>query len=317
MQKIVPHLWFDKEAKEAAAFYVKAFGSIPSPQAAGDSTVTHTSTLKNTPSGDCDIVSFTLKGFEFMAISAGPYFRFNPSISFMLNFDPSTDKDARKNLDALWEKLSDGGEALMPLQEYPFSKRYGWIKDKYGVTWQLILTNPEGEPRPFLIPSLMFTGENTGKAGEAMDYWISLFKDAPSTSSGLSKRGMTAAYPPGAAPEKDAKIMFADFMLEGQWFAAMDSGRMHTFSFNEAISLLIRCGSQEEIDQYWKLSAVKEAEQCGWCKDKYGVSWQVHANVLEDAMNGGDEATINRVTQAFMPMKKFDIAALKKAAKGK
>src|SRR3989338_6968065 len=114
MQKIVPHLWFDKEAKEAAEFYVSAFGK--------GSAVTHVSTLHNTPSGDCDIVSFDLFGYSFMAISAGPLFTINPCISFMLNFDPSTDKDARKNLDALWEKLSDGGKPLMPLQEYPFSK---------------------------------------------------------------------------------------------------------------------------------------------------------------------------------------------------
>jgi predicted 3-demethylubiquinone-9 3-methyltransferase (glyoxalase superfamily) len=267
MQKIIPHLWFDKEAKEAAEFYVSAFGSTGSPQA-GDSKITHASVLKNTPSGDCDVLSFDLHGFSFMAISAGPYFTFNPSISFMLNFDPSKDKDARKHLDALWKQLSEGGEALMPLDTYPFSEHYGWIKDKYGVTWQLILTKPEGEPRPFIIPSLMFTGDMTGKAEEAIDFYMSVFKD--------SKRGMTAPYPEGAAPEKDAKIMFAEFLLENQWFTAMDSGHMHKFGFNEAISLLVRCDTQEDIDYYWqKLSAVPEAEQCGWLKDKFGVSWQI------------------------------------------
>ncbi len=302
MQKIVPHLWFGTQATEAAEFYVKAFG--------GDSKITHRSIIRNTPSGDCDFVEFRLAGYEFMGISAGPYFTFNPSISFMLNFDPSRDSKARENLDALWEQLSDGGEALMPLQEYPFSKRYGWIKDKYGLTWQMILTNPEGEPRPFVIPSLMFTGDNTGKAGEAMDYWVSMFKNA--------KRGMTANYPEGAAPEKAAKIMFADFMLEGQWFAAMDSGRMHAFGFNEAVSLLVQCENQKEIDQYWAaLSAVPKAEQCGWCKDKYGVSWQISATAMSDIFHSGDQEKIDRATQTFLTMKKFDLAALKKATEGK
>ncbi len=297
MQKIIPHLWFATQAKEAAAFYVSAFG--------GDSKVTHSSVLKNTPSGDCDIVSFDLRGYSFMAISAGPYFKINPSISFMLNFDPSMDKDVRKNLDALWEKLSDGGTPLMPLQKYDFSERYGWIKDKYGVTWQLILTNPSGEPRPFIIPSLMFTQDGFGKANEAIDLYTSIFKN--------SKRGTTAPYPP-AMKQKPGTLMFADFMLEGQWFAAMDGAGEHKFAFNEAISLLVQCDTQEEIDHYWKLSAVPEAEQCGWLKDKYGVSWQVTSVMLQDIMKSGDQDKVNRITQAFLKMKKFDLATLKKAA---
>jgi predicted 3-demethylubiquinone-9 3-methyltransferase (glyoxalase superfamily) len=301
MQKIIPHLWFDKQAVEAAEFYASAFG--------GDSAVTHTSKLRNTPSGDCDIVSFRLWDFEFMAISAGPYFTFNPSISFMLNFDPSKDSNARENLDALWAKLSDGGEPLMPLDKYPFSERYGWIKDKYGVTWQLILTNPEGEPRPHIIPSLMFTGDMTGKSDEAIDFYVSTFKN--------SKRGMTAPYPEGASPEKDAKIMFAEFMIEKQWFTAMDSGHMHKFGFNEAVSLLVNCKDQEEIDYYWdKLSAVPEAEQCGWAKDAYGVSWQIHSGEINKMLMSKDQAAVDRVTQAFLQMKKFNLAELQKAYEG-
>ncbi len=310
MQKIVPHLWFNKEATEAAHFYVSAFASIHSPQATGNSEVTHTTLIRNTPSGDCDSVAFRLAGYEFMGISAGPYFDINPSISFMLNFDPSRDPKALEHLDALWKILSEGGEPLMPLQEYPFSKRYGWIKDRFGVTWQLILMNPAGEPRPFIMPSLMFTGDKTGNAGEAMDFWVSVFHNA--------RRGVTALYPEGAAPEKDAKIMFADFMLEGQWFAAMDSGRMHKFGFNEGISLLVQCEDQKEIDTYWeKLSAFPESEQCGWIKDKYGVSWQISAVAMNEVMQSGDQGKIDRVTQAFLKMKKFDLAALKKAAEGK
>lgn len=151
MQKIVPHLWFDKEAKEAAGFYESVFG--------GDSKVTSVTPINDTPSGDAEMVTFRLRGHDFMTISAGPIFKFNPSISFILNFDPSQSKNAREELDRFWAKISEGGTPLMPLGEYPFSKRYGWIKDKYGLTWQLILTNPEGEPRPFIIPSLLFTGE--------------------------------------------------------------------------------------------------------------------------------------------------------------
>src|SRR4051812_36494494 len=136
MQKIIPHLWFDTQAQEAAEFYVSAFEN---------SKITYSSVLPETPSGDTQIVSFNLSGYSFMAISAGPVFKLNPSISFMVNFDPSKDEEAEEHLRAVWEKLSAGGKELMPLQEYPFSKLYSWVEDKFGVTWQLILTNPEGE----------------------------------------------------------------------------------------------------------------------------------------------------------------------------
>jgi predicted 3-demethylubiquinone-9 3-methyltransferase (glyoxalase superfamily) len=151
--KIVPHLWFDREAREAAEFYVSVFP---------DSKITNVTTLHDTPSGDCDVVSFELAGQPFMAISAGPLFKFNESISFMVN-----------------------------------------------------------------------------------------------------------------------------------------------------------CETQDEIDYYWEqLSAVADAEQCGWLKDKYGLSWQVVPSRLDELLRGGSEEQVARVTQAFLPMKKLDIAALERASAG-
>lgn len=300
MQKIVPHLWYDKEAKEAAEFYTSLFPN---------SKVTNVTTLHNTPSGDADTVSFTLLGHQFMAISAGPYFKFNPSVSLMVNFDPSQDPDAKTRIDEVWAKLSEGGKVLMPLQQYPFSERYGWVQDKYGLSWQLIYTNPEGEDRPLVIPSLLFVGDVCGKAEEASDFYLSVFKNA--------KRGAIARYGADQAPDKEGDVMFTDFMLEGQWFAAMDSARMHEFSFNEAVSFIINCEDQEEIDYYWeKLSAIPEAEQCGWLKDKYGLSWQVAPAAMGEMMSQGTPEQIDRLTQAFLPMKKFDLAKLKQAYEG-
>jgi len=301
MQKIIPHIWYDKEAKEAAEFYTSIFP---------DSKVTNVTTLHGTPSGDSDIVSFQLFGYSFMAISAGPYFKINPSISLMVNFDPSKDSDARQKLDAVWEKLIEGGNALMPLDKYPFSERFGWVQDKYGLTWQLILTNPDGQERPNIIPSLMFIGDNAGKAEEATDFYLSIFKD--------SKRGIISRYPKGMEPDKEGSVMFTDFTLAGQWFAAMDSAHKHEFAFNEAVSLLVNCENQEEIDYFWeKLSADPKAEQCGWLKDKYGVSWQISPTVMGELMQKGTQEQIDRVTQAFLPMKKIDIASLEKAFDGK
>jgi len=296
-QKILPHLWFDKEAKEAAEFYTSVFPR---------SRITNVTTLRDTPGGDCDVVSFELAEFELMAISAGPLFKLNPSISFFLNFDPSQDTRARENLDATWSKLSAGGTPLMALDKYPFSERFGWIQDKYGVSWQLILSDPAGEPRPFIVPSLLFTRAMAGRAEEAIDFYTSVFRDA--------RRGNTARYPAGMEPDREGTLMFADFMLENQWLAAMDSAREHGFSFNEAISLLVRCETQAEIDYFWeKLSAVPEAEQCGWLKDRFGVSWQISSAEMDRMMSQGSPEQIARVTQAFLPMKKFDLAELQRA----
>lgn len=307
MQKIIPHLWFDKEAKEAAEFYTSVFPG---------SKVINATVLHDTPSGDCDIMTFELWGQRFMSISAGPLFKFNPSVNFMVNFDPLFFKDspdpekaAKEKLDEVWNKLSEGGMALMPLDKYPFSERFGWIQDKYGLSWQLILTNPAGEPRPAIIPSLMFIDENAGRAEEAIDFYLSVFKE--------SKKGVVHKYGPNQAPDKEGTIMFADFMLEGRSFTAMDSAHAHKFKFNEAVSLMVYCQTQEEIDYYWeKLSAVPEAEQCGWLKDKYGLSWQIVPVAMDKMMADKDPARMKRVTEAFMKMKKFDLAELERAYKG-
>jgi predicted 3-demethylubiquinone-9 3-methyltransferase (glyoxalase superfamily) len=300
MQKIVPHLWFDTQAKAAAEFYCAAFPN---------SKIVDSIVLHDTPSGDCDFVTFNLNGHDFMAISAGPVFTINPSISFILNFDPSQDEQAREHLEELWGKLIEGGTALMALQEYPFSKQYGWVQDKFGMSWQLMLTDPEGDPRPFITPSLLFAGDNTNKAEEALRFYLSVFKN--------SKQGALVRYPEDTGPAKQGSLMFADFMLENQWFAAMDSGVEQPLHFNEGLSLLINCDSQEEIDYYWEqLSAVPESEQCGWLKDKFGVSWQVSPTALNKALTEGTPEQIARVTRAFLEMKKFDIAQLEAAYNG-
>ncbi|HSX34680.1 MAG TPA: VOC family protein, partial [Candidatus Saccharimonadales bacterium] len=159
-------------------------------------------------------------------------------------------------------------------------------------------------------PSLMFVGDVTGKTEEATDFYLSVFKN--------SARGTIARYPAGVEPEKEGTVMFTDFQLENQWFAAMDSASMHEFTFTEAISLLVHCDTQEEIDYYWeKLSAVPESEQCGWLKDKYGVSWQIAPSNMGAMMEKATPEQMERFTKAFLQMKKFDIAKLQDAYNGK
>ncbi|MFB4169658.1 VOC family protein [Virgibacillus sp. JSM 102003] len=299
-QNIVPHLWYDKEAKEAAEFYASIFP---------ESRITDVTPLDDTPSGDSHLVSFELWGQKFLSINAGPIFKFNPTVSFMVNFDPKKDKDASEKINKVWNKLSEGGTVLMPLDKYPFSDKYGWIQDKYGLSWQLILTNPEDEERPTIMPSLMFVGDQYNKAEEAINYYLSVFNNA--------KKGSIASYPQGMEPDKEGSIMFSDFIIENQMLAAMDSAGNHPFSFSEAISLTVYCDTQEEIDNYWnKLSAVPESEQCGWLKDKYGMSWQIVPREKEAMMNNGTPEQVARVTQATLKMKKLDLEELQKAYRG-
>jgi len=300
MLVIKPHIWFDQnKAKEAAEFYTAIMPG---------SAVNYVNHFPM-PGGECEVVEFTFAGQPFLGISAGEGLKIEPSISFMINFDPSRDPDAEKRIDEVWNKLSEGGKVLMPLDRYPFSERYGWVADQFGVSWQLILTNPNGEERPVIVPSLLFTGDVAGKADEAINFYCSVFKDG--------KRGITAPRPENMGPDQAGTLMYADFYIDNTWVAAMDSAHSHGFSFNDAISLLIPCETQQEIDYYWSaLSADGEPGQCGWLKDKFGVSWQVASTVMFDAMKNGSPKQVERITNAFMGMKKTDVAALEKAYAG-
>ncbi len=293
---IVPHFWFDKQAVEAAKFYADVFP---------DASVDHVGQIRDTPGGDCDVVAFSIRGQRFMAISAGPIFKPNPAISFLVNFDPARSEGV-PDLDNLWAQLVRGGTVRMELGEYPFSKRYGWVEDKYGVNWQLILTDPDGDPRPFIIPVFLLVGDVAGRAGEAIDHWTGIFPD--------SGRGQTTPYPPGMEPDIEGELMFGDFRLCGQWFAAMDSRHQHDFGFTEGVSLLVECKNQGEMDNLFDaLSAVPEAEQCGWLKDRFGVSWQITPAAMRTMMREGTRDQIDRVTQAFLPMKRLDLATIEAA----
>ncbi len=296
-QKITPNLWFDGNAKEAVDFYVSVFpdSSVISTAYYPNSAAEGLADFQLDMAGKELVIDFELGKLRFGAINAGPEFKFNPSISFMVNFDPSRDEQAREHLDALWDKLIDGGEALMPLDAYPYSKRYGWVKDRYGLTWQLILTDPDGEPRPFIVPSLLFAGGNTNRAEEAINFYLSVFKD--------TRQGILARYNEDSGTAKAGSLMFGDFMLAGQWFAAMDSAVEQDFTFNEAVSLSVTCKDQTEIDYFWeKLSSVPESEQCGWCKDTYGLSWQIVPENMEELMKKPDAYA------KMMHMKKLVIA---------
>jgi predicted 3-demethylubiquinone-9 3-methyltransferase (glyoxalase superfamily) len=250
-----------------------------------------------------DIVTIELLGQEFTLISAGPLFKFTPAVSFLVACK------TKQEAEALWEKLSEGGSELMALGEYPFSETYGWLLDKYGLSWQVMFMG-DREIKQKIIPTLMFVGKQCGKAEEAIRFYTSVFHDA--------KVGDILRYGKSEEPDKERTVKHAAFSLEGEEFATMDSARAHNFTFNEAISFMVHCDTQKQIDYYWgKLSADPKAEQCGWLKDKYGLSWQIVPTVMDQMLPDHDKKKIARVTEAFLKMKKFDIAALERAYEGK
>jgi predicted 3-demethylubiquinone-9 3-methyltransferase (glyoxalase superfamily) len=276
---IYPCLWFDGNAEEAASLYCAAF--------------------KNAEMKSCTplVVTFYIKGKQFMGLNGGPHFRPNPSISF---FHICTSDE---ELDRAWNLLSEGGRVLMPLDTYPWSSKYGWLEDKYGVSWQLTLALLNSEEAD-VFPALMFTGEQNGKAESAINFYTSLFKE--------SSIDLVSRYEAGEH-DKEGNVKHAQFTLNGFKMGAMDSSLDHKFAFDQGVSLVVSCGTQEEIDYFWvNLSEGGRESMCGWCQDAFGVWWQVVPNILGTLMSDPKKAP--KVMEAFMKMSKFDIKTLKEAA---
>lgn len=298
MQPITPCIWFDHTAEEAVNFYKTVFKNVSTGK-----TVRYdeaSSKASGMPAGSVLTVEFTIEGFNFLGLNGGPMFKITPALSFFVHCA------SVEETNDLWAKLMDGGEAMIEIGEFPYSKRYGWLKDKFGVTWQLMAVDQPITQK--IVPAFLFTGKNFGKAEEAVNQYVSVFPD--------SKLNMMSKA--GAAPHYDNPdaVMFCSFTLRGVNFAAMDGPGEHAFTFSEGVSLMIDCDTQEEIDHYWALSADPASEQCGWLKDTFGVSWQVVPRTLGDMLYDKDPAKAKRVMAAMLEMKKIDIAGLRKAYDG-
>lgn len=303
MQKIVSGLWFDMNAEEAMQFYVDAFSKT-----SFGASNSYIEAIKRYP----DEVSedfmkgmegkvlngiFQLAGYKFFCLDGGSRFKFTPAISFFVRSNSVDD------IDTLWNALSDNSTVLMPLDTYPFSQKYGWIQDKFGLSWQLVVEDSIIEQT--IVPSLMFISD--GKQAEAaIRFYADIFPN--------SEVGNIMRYPADQAPQVADAVSYAELTLANQHFVAMDSAPIHDFTFNEAISFYVECDSQAEVDAYWNsLSAIAEAEQCGWLKDEYGISWQIIPKQLGELMSDPDPVKVERVMQAMLQMKKIIIADLETA----
>lgn len=303
-QKIIPNLWFDAQAEEAVDFYTAIFGD-----SGVNSVVRYPGVgqeIHGKEAGSVMTIDFQLEGYQLLALNGGPHFKFNPSISFFVNCRDE------EEINFLWKQLLEGGEAFMSLDSYEWSPRYGWLQDKYGLHWQLMI-DTENQATQKITPLLFFTGQRHGKAEEAIEFYTSVFENTNVEGILKYEEADENEYAMGA-------VKHAQFQLEGETFMAMDSGIPNDFPFSEAISFIINCENQQEIDRYWeKLTSGgdPQAQQCGWLKDKFGVSWQVVPVGMEKILNDPDSEKANRAMEAMMKMKKIDLDVLESAAQEK
>lgn len=270
---IHPCIWFDGNAKDAATFYCSIF---PNSKITVDTPM---------------VVNFELMGKKMMGLNGGPMFKINPSISLFVNCS------SVEQTDEIYNRLAEGGEPLMAIGKYDWSERYGWIKDKYGLTWQIMLSAEER-----ICPSLLFTGEKFGKAEAAIKLYTSVFDN--------SSIDVLQQYPEGSPFA--GKVLFSECKLNGYNLIAMDGPGEHAFVFNEALSFVVECKDQEEIDYYWNTFTERGQEsQCGWLKDEFGISWQIIPASLGKLMSDPERGA--RAMQELMKMKKLDIAKLENA----
>ena len=286
---ITPCLTYDRQAEEAVRFYVAA---IPGSEILN---VTRCGDKEPQPAGSVRTVRFTLGGQELMAVNGGPPFTFTPAVSLFVHCETAAE------VDAVWEPLADGGMVLMPLDEYPFASRFGWVQDRFGVSWQVMVA--PGRQR--IVPGLLFVGERHGLAEEAINRYVSLFPE-----SGVID---VRRYGDGG-PEPAGTVEQARFSLGGYELSATESSLGHAFTFSQGISFYVRCRTQAEIDRLWDgLRAGGTPQRCGWVVDRFGVSWQIAPAAAWEMVNDPDATRSQRVVDAILGMTKLDLETLKRA----
>ncbi len=292
MPKITPFLWFDSNAEEAMSLYVSLFKNSKVVE------IARFTEAGPGPKGSPMTVSVDLEGLRLVGLNGGPEYKHTPAISLFVNCATP------EELDTIWTGLAEGGTVLMELGEYPFSPKFGWLSDKYGVSWQLNL----GIRKPKITPFLMFGGPQHGRAEEAINFYLSLFPGSRLIEMKRYGRG---------EGETEGAVMRAIFELQGQEFMAIDGGAAHTFTFSPAFSFAVGCDSQSEIDRYWdRFLDGGVMSGCGWLSDRYGVTWQIVPEALRRMTHDPDPDKVKRVMQALFPMKKLDLATLKRAYEG-
>ncbi|NCA97981.1 MAG: VOC family protein [Clostridia bacterium] len=290
MKPIVPYLWFEHEAEAAVDLYTHTF--LHSHVVSNSLYSRSGAEISGQPEGSLLSIEFVIAGQPMVALNGGPVYSFTPANSFYVHCA------FPEEVDRIYEKLSAGGEVLMELGAYPFSPRYAWIKDPFGVNWQIMQSDHKAQ----IVPGFLFTGPHIGQAESAIQHYITTIPN-----SGLQ----TLEKGP------DGFVQYAQFTLNGQAFAATESSFDHGFDFSPAISYLLSCETQDEFESIWTALADETTKpQCGWVTDRFGITWQIVPEALLALIDCDDEIRRERVLKAMYPMKKINLAVLKQAFHG-
>jgi predicted 3-demethylubiquinone-9 3-methyltransferase (glyoxalase superfamily) len=297
---IVPCVWLNDQAEPAAAFYQRTFASLGSQVTAISHYPENLDNPSGLPRGSILTVEMVIADQRFTFLNGGPAFSPNPSISFFVRV--ATPEEAER----LFGTLREWGEVLMDLGTYAWSPRYGWVRDRFGVSWQVMAT-ARAPGSATIVPCLMFSGAQSGRAEEAMNQYTRVFPD--------SRIDTVARYAAGEGPE--GKVKHGQFTLGDQEMIAMDGHVPHDVTFNEGLSLQVICRDQNHIDRTWAaLGDGGQTGRCGWLKDRFGLSWQVVPKEIGQWMASNDVQARDRAFAAMLKMGKPDVAALTRAFAG-
>jgi predicted 3-demethylubiquinone-9 3-methyltransferase (glyoxalase superfamily) len=269
--KITPCLWFEYSAKEAVEFYCETFRN---------SFIIESSELS---------VKFSLNNIEFVALNKSPNSTINDTISF------SVYCGGEWEIERLYSVFSQGGEVIMPLGPYPFARKYAWVKDKFGVSWQLDV-DPINNPQN-IVPSVMFVNDHAPKLKEAINFYHGIFPKPMML--------FEVAYPPEIHMPEGC-LRFAQHKLNGYIFNFMSNHERQESESNESVSFTVWCKDQEDINHYWNAlnSKASKIGKFGWLQDKYGLWWQILPNNLGALLKDKENL------QKLMQMEKINLADL-------
>ena len=282
--KFAPCLWVDNQVEEMTELYTKVFENGKPLKTLYFLEDAHGKI------GDILTQSVQLANQEFILLNGGPEFKATPSISYMVTCTSET------QLQVLWQELSEGGKLLMNLAIYPGVGQFGWLEDRFGISWQFSLDQSSSSQK--ITPCFMFSGEQYGNASRAVAEWIEVFQSGE----------ILEHY-----SNEDSTTKLAKFTLHQQEFMAMDSAVDHDFTFSLANSFYVYCENQKEIDRLWTAITSKGTEMpCGWMGDRFGVAWQTVTRDMDTMLDRKNLTKARAVTQAVYGMMKIDSEELRR-----
>lgn len=274
---LYPCLWFQSNAAEAVNYY---------------NTVFRNSAIYSSGEMAC---SFQLMDTRFIAINGNRENGFNPAVSFFVYCG------SENEIERLYDLLRQDGNVLMPLGAYPWASKYAWVSDKYGINWQLDIDDIKTKHK--IVPALMFANHKAASVKLAVEHYTGIIPQ--------SRILLESPFGPDAGMPEDA-VLFAQIKLNQFVLNCMASPVEHHFDFNPAVSFVIECSGQDDIDYYWdELGKNGTYQMCGWLTDQFGVSWQIIPDRLPELLSSPGNA--GKLFPVMTQMRKINISDMESA----